>query len=166
MLTIVGSLLDDLLRSFGLAFVVITLMMIALLGELKLGLIAMIPNLLPITMVVAFMAAAGIPVDLNNLLFGSIAIGIAVDDTIHFLHQFKVHHDAHGHVDDAIHHSLQHAGRAMVSTSVILVGGFMVMASSELSSSHMFAILVSMSVVYALGSDLIVTPALLRTFYK
>ena len=163
---VVERLVTDLVTSFGTALVVITFMMMFLLREVKLGLISMIPNLLPIALVMGFMGVAGIPIDLNNLLFGSIAIGIAVDDTIHFLHQFKVHQDAHGDVDDAIHHAFQHAGRAMVSTSVILVCGFMVMVASELSSSHMFAVLVSMSVVYALFSDLIIAPALLRTFYK
>jgi predicted RND superfamily exporter protein len=163
---VVAQLLDDLMQSFAAALVAITLMMILLLRDLKLGLISMLPNLLPIAGLVALMGFLDIPVDVNNLLIGSIAIGIAVDDTIHFLHQFKAHYDAHGKVDEAIEIAFRHAGRAMVSTSVILVGGFLVMLSGEMASSHTFGILVSCSVVFALLADLMIAPAVLRAFYR
>ena len=63
--------------------------MIMMLRTLKLGLLAMIPNLLPIALMLGSLGMAGIPLDLNNLLIASIALGIAVDDTIHVLHHFQ-----------------------------------------------------------------------------
>ncbi|MDH5675855.1 MAG: efflux RND transporter permease subunit [Myxococcales bacterium] len=163
---VVAQLLEDLMQSFLAALLAITVMMIVLLRDLKLGLISMLPNLLPIAGLIALMGFTGIPIDVNNLLIGSIAIGIAVDDTIHFLHQFRAHYAVSGDVDTAIDGAFRHAGRAMVSTSVILVGGFLVMLSGEMSSSHTFGLLVSCSVVFALLSDLMIAPAILRTVYR
>ncbi|MGD8863045.1 MAG: MMPL family transporter, partial [Myxococcales bacterium] len=93
---VVARLLDDLTQSFAAALVAITVMMVLLLRDVKLGLVSMLPNLLPIAGLVALMGFSGIPIDVNNLLIGSIAIGIAVDDTIHFLHQFRAHYATHG----------------------------------------------------------------------
>ncbi len=163
---VVAQLLEDLTHSFAAALIAITLMMIALLRDLKLGLISMLPNLLPIAGLISLMGFLGIPIDVNNLLIGSIAIGIAVDDTIHFLHHFKAHYEARGHVDEAIELAFRHAGRAMVNTSAILIGGFLVMLTGKMASSHTFGILVSCSVVFALLADLAIAPAILRTFYQ
>lgn len=166
LVSIVDSLLTDLIRSFGTAFVVITLLMIALLRDLRLGLIAMVPNLLPVAIVLGFMGAAGIPIDLNNILLGSIAIGIAVDDTIHFLHQFKRHMQAGDDVETAIAQSFRHAGRAIVITSAILVAGFSVFATAEMYNVARFGLLIALTLLSALLVDVMFTPALLRTFYR
>jgi len=165
MLTIVGSLLHDLLRSFGLAFVVITLMMIVLLRDLRLGLLAMVPNLLPVAAVMGFMGFADIPIDMNNILLASIALGIAVDDTIHFLHQFRAHHHTHGDVEGAIEHAFAHAGRAIVTTSVILVSGFCIFMAAEMTNLLRFGLLVALTLLLAVIVDLMFTPALLRVVY-
>ncbi|MGD8860896.1 MAG: efflux RND transporter permease subunit [Myxococcales bacterium] len=165
LLTVVGGLLRDLMRSFGTAFIVITVMMVILLKDLRLGLIAMVPNLLPIAAVMGFMGFAGIPIDLNNILIGSIAIGIAVDDTIHFLHQFRAHIEKHEDVESALEHSFSHAGRAMITTSIILVAGFMVFMAASMYNLQRFGLLVALTLVLALLVDLIFAPALLRTFY-
>lgn len=163
---IVSTLLMDLLQSFGTAFIVITIFMIFLLRDLKLGVIAMAPNLMPILAVIAYMRAAGIPVDTNTLMVASIGIGIAVDDTIHFLHQFKAHYTKHGDVDAAIGYSLSHTGRAMVSTSVILFAGFIALNVGYMGNVRSFGTLISMTVTFALFFDLIFCPALLRTVYR
>ncbi len=166
LVTIVNSLLGDLLKSFGMAFLVITLMMIVLLGDLKLGLVAMVPNLFPIALCAGVMGFTGIPIDMNNLLIASIAIGIAVDDTIHLLFQYKAHYTAYGDVDNAIAHAFEHSGRAMASTSVILVAGFLVYVISQMNNLQRFGLLVSMTVVFALLIDLIFAPALMRIVYR
>ncbi|MCP4602223.1 MAG: MMPL family transporter [Proteobacteria bacterium] len=166
MFTIVSAILTDLLKSFGLAFVVVTLMMILLLKNIKLGLISMVPNLLPVIAVMGIMGLASIPLDIANLVVASIIIGIAVDDTIHFLHQFKVHHQLHGNIDSAIDHSFTHSGRAMTITSIILVMGFCVFTISSMYPLQRFGLLTGMAVVFALLFDLIVGPVLLRMFFK
>ena len=121
--TVVSALLADLIRSFGVAFVAITIVMILLLRDIKLGLISMVPNLLPVISVMGVMGFSGIPLDTANLIIASIVIGIAVDDTIHFLHQFRVHLANYGDVDLAIDHAFTHTGRAMAVTSLLLVMG-------------------------------------------
>jgi predicted RND superfamily exporter protein len=166
LLSTVSSLLWDLVRSFGIAFTVITVFMVFMLKSVKLGLIAMVPNLLPIACIMGIMGFSGIPIDMANLLIGSIAIGVAVDDTIHFLHHFRVHHNEAGDVDAAIAYSMEHSGRAMVATTLILCIGFFVFLASTMYSLQRFGLLIGLTVIIALLIDLIFCPALLRTFYK
>ncbi len=165
-ISVVTALVMDLLRSFGTAILVITIIMVVLLKDIKLGIMAMIPNLLPVFSVMGLMGFASIPLDDSTILLGSVAIGIAVDDTIHVLHQFRIHYNEHGQVEQAIQHALNHAGRAMVVTSLILAISFMSMLIGELSFVRWFGMLVSAIVALALILDLCLTPALLRVFYK
>ncbi|MCO4762870.1 MAG: MMPL family transporter [Myxococcales bacterium] len=164
--SVIANLISDLMNSFGIAFAAITVMMVLMLKDLKLGLIAMVPNLLPIVAIMGMMGLAGIPIDMANLLIASIAIGIAVDDTIHLLHHFQAHYRLNGKVEDAITFTFSHSGRAMVSTSVILCGGFCVYTTAQMSNIGRFGMLVATTVVLALLIDLLFSPALLRTFYK
>lgn len=163
----VGNLLRDLVASFGAAFVVITVIMMILLGGVRLGLIAMVPNLMPILMIGGVMGFAEIPIDMNNLLIASISIGVAVDDTIHLLHHWRVNMQRNGgNVEDALRHAMRHSGRAMVSTSMILVIGFSVYLGATMYNIQRFGFLVGLTAVMALLIDLIFAPALLRTFYE
>jgi hypothetical protein len=166
LLSIISTLVYDLLRSFGLAFIVISFMMIAMLRSVRLGLIGMVPNLLPILAIMGVMGAFDVPIDMVNLLIASIAIGIAVDDTIHYLHHFQVHYDANGRVEAAIHHTVKHAGRAMLSTSLILCLGFLVYVTANMYNTQRFGALVALTVVFALLIDMVFAPALLRTIYR
>ncbi|MDP6942907.1 MAG: efflux RND transporter permease subunit, partial [Myxococcota bacterium] len=165
MLTTVDALITNVLRSFMVAVLVITVFMILLLGDLRLGLIAMVPNVLPIVLVAGFMGFAGIRIDMANLLIASIAIGIAVDDTIHFLHRYRVHRDAYGDVEGAIADSLSHAGRAMTGTTIILGLGFSAFFFSVMKNLQNFGTLIALTVVLALLVDLIFGPALIRTVF-
>lgn len=164
--SVIANLIADLIRSFGIAFIAITMMMVLMLRNLKLGLIAMVPNLLPIVAIMGLMAMVGIPIDMANLLIASIAIGIAVDDTIHLLHHFQAHYELNGKVEDALRYTFSHSGRAMVSTSVILCGGFCVYITAAMANIGRFGALVATTVVLALVIDLLFSPALLRTFYR
>lgn len=161
-----SAVTTDMLRSFGLALAVITLMMILLLGELKLGLIAMVPNLLPIAAVMACMGWLDIPIDIGTLLVASIAMGLAVDDTIHFMHQFKASYDTHRDVEGAIDHAFQHSGRALTATSAILLAGDLTLMLAVVIMLQRFGFLCGLTVVFALLTDVLFAPALLRTFYR
>ena len=164
--TTVSSLIGNLLRSFSAAFLVITIFMIFLLRDLRLGLVAMVPNLMPIVLIMGGMGFLGIPIDMTNLLIASIAIGLAVDDTIHFLHHFNVHHQRNGDVEAALSHSLRHSGRAIVATSLILCAGFFVYLGASLVSLQRFGALIGCTIILALLVDLIFGPALIRTLYR
>lgn len=162
----IGNLIWDLLSSFGIAFVVITLLMMVLLKGLKIGLIAMVPNLMPVVVIMGVMHLSGIPIDMNNILIASISIGLAVDDTIHLLHHFRVNHLATGNVEESIRRAMAHSGRAMVSTTLILMLGFFVYMGAEMANIQRFGLLIGLTALFALLIDLFFAPALLRTFYR
>lgn len=164
--SIITTLVADLARSFGVALVVITLLMGLFLRDMRLGLVAMIPNLLPIVFVIAFMGATGIPIDLNSLLIASVAIGIAVDDTIHLLHHFEAHLDRGAGVEASLLAARRDAGRAVVATSLLLMLGFFIFAGAEIEPIRRFGLLIGLTVLMALLTDLIALPALLRLLYR
>ena len=166
LLTTVGALLTDLIRSFAVAFGIISVLMILMLRSVKLGLIAMVPNLLPIMFILGFMGLMGIPIDMANMMIASIALGIAVDDTIHFLHQFQVHYAKTGLVEESIRYTIGHSGRALVVTSVILAAGFFVFVGASMVSLQRFGMLIGLTVIMALLLDVIITPALVRMTFK
>lgn len=163
----IGNILRDLIASFGTAFVIITIIMMVLLGGLKLGLIAMVPNLLPVIMIGGVMGFAAIPIDMNNLLIASISIGVAVDDTIHLLHHWRINMErTRGDVEESLRRAMRHSGRAMVSTSIILLIGFSVYMGATMYNIQRFGFLVGLTALMALFIDLVFAPALLRTFYR
>ena len=162
---LVSLLLHDLSLSFGTAFLFVTVLMVLMLGDTKLGLIAMLPNLLPIALVLGYMGWSGLPVDLNSLLVASIALGIAVDDTVHFLHHFKAGLNEHGETELALGQAVKTAGRAMAITSIILVVGFTVFLFASTTASMRFGLLTALTIVFALIVDMTVLPAILRLMY-
>jgi predicted RND superfamily exporter protein len=101
-----------------------------------------------------------------NLITASIIISIAVDDTIHFLHHYRIHYTAHGKVDDAIDHAFVHTGRAILSTSTILVLGFSVFLTASMYPLMRFGVLAGIAIIFALLYDIILSPALLRALYR
>ena len=163
--TIISSLLDDLIKSFSAAFLVITFLMILMLKELKLGLLAMIPNLFPILLMMGTLGLIGIPLDLNNLLIASIALGIAVDDTIHLLHHFKASYVIHYDRELAIADSIKHAGRAMLCTSILLCIGFSMHMFASTVAVQRFGVIIGATVMVAFVVDLLICPAILRLAY-
>ncbi len=161
----VGALIGDLIRSFGLAVFVIAVMMATLLRAPKLAAISLVPNLLPVAFILGFMGFSHIPIDMATLLIASIVIGIAVDTTIHYLHQFRVVYLENHDVEAGLRYALDHAGRALVSTSSILALGFAAYMASSMANVRRFGILVSVACFVALLTNLVLVPTLLRTFY-
>ena len=130
--------------------------MIIMLRDFKLGLIAMLPNLFIVT-VVGFMGLTGIPMDLTALLIACIALGIAVDDTVHFLHHFQVPIKAQS-CEAAVRAAAQHAGRAMVATSALLIVEFNIYCFGTNAAIFRFGLLTAFTVAAAVLTDLIVLP--------
>lgn len=163
---LVSLLLRDLSLSFATAFMFVAILMIVMLRDFKLGLIAMLPNLLPIALVLGYMGWTQLPIDLNSLLVASIALGIAVDDTVHFLHHFKLAYRSTGDVETGVQRAVSTAGRAMVMTSIILVTGFLVFLFASTNASMRFGLLTAITIVCALVVDMTVLPAALRFLYR
>ncbi len=148
-------------KSYITAFVVITFMMILLVGDLKIGLISMIPNLLPIIFVMGYMGAAGYPVDINALMIGSIGMGLVVDDTMHFMHNFRKYYKKTGDPVEGVRETLLGAGRAMLITSIVLTASFFVWMMASLSSGFIFGLCTGMVIIFALLADFVLAPALM-----
>ena len=147
--------------SYIIAFVLITGMMILILGSVPMGLLSMIPNLTPIILGLLVMYLFEIPLDMFTLLIGSIAIGLAVDDTIHFLHNFRRYYLESGDSKKAIQMTFLTTGKAMVITTIVLSLGFYAYLMAQMISVQNFGLLTGTVIVFALLSDLLLAPALM-----
>ncbi len=148
-------------KSYVAASIVITIMMICLVGSLKIGLLSMIPNLLPIFISMGIMGIAKVPLDLTTMLIGSIAIGLVVDDTVHFMYNFRKYYDITGDSHKAVRKTLLGTGRALLITSLILTLGFFSDFFATLTNIIRFGLFTGITIIFALLADFIVAPALM-----
>ncbi|RLT96963.1 efflux RND transporter permease subunit [Ketobacter sp.] len=156
-----GKMLISTAESYGIAAVIITLMMILLIGNLKLGLLSMIPSLLPILIILAGLHLAGVRLDMLTMLVGSIAIGLTVDDNIHFMHSFRRIYLKTGDPAHAVEATLLSTGRAMLITSIVLSVGFSIYTQSLMSNMVIFGITTAGCIVLALVATYLLAPALM-----
>lgn len=153
--------LESMAESYVIAFFVITIMMILLVGYLKLGLLSMIPNVLPIVIVMGLIRFVGQPLNLNTLFIGSIAIGLVVDDTIHFMYNFRRYYDFTKDSYTAIRETLLGTGRALLITSLVLSACFFSLILATLKSTSSFGIYTAVTILIALAADFLLAPALM-----
>ena len=158
----VDRLITDLLVSLGLVFVVIAVTLAILLRDLRLALIAAVPNLVPLVFTLATLGLMGADLQTSNIVTFTVAIGLAVDDTIHFVVRYRQERLAGRNVQDAVQQTFLGAGHAIVLTSLLLISGFGVLTLSDLTSTRHFGILSSVTMVAALLGDLLLLPALLH----
>ncbi len=147
--------------SYLIAGIGITIMMMLILGSFRLGLLSMIPNITPIIMGLLIMYIAKIPLDMFTLLIGSIAIGLAVDDTIHFMHNFKRYYLESRNSIKAIEQTFFTTGKAMVITSLVLSLGFFAYLAADMISVQNFGMITGSVILFALFADLLLAPALM-----
>jgi len=159
----ISAMLHSLVSSYLIAFAVITPLMVMLVGRLGLGLASMIPNLAPIILVLGFMGWTGRGLDGITLLTGSIAMGLAVDDTIHFMHNFRRYRDAGDDVRIAVRRTLATSGQAMLFTSLVLATGFALFLFADMTVLWNFGGLTALAILLAFLGDLFVSPALVAT---
>jgi predicted RND superfamily exporter protein len=152
--------------SYLIAGIAISFMMMLILGSVRLGLLSMIPNLAPIIMGLLIMYVANIPLDMFTLLIGSIAIGLAVDDTIHFMHNFRRYYLQSGDAAKAIEQTFFTTGKAMLITTIVLSLGFYAYLMANMISVQNFGLLTGSVIVLALLSDLLLAPALMMVVAK
>jgi predicted RND superfamily exporter protein len=153
-------------RSYLIASIAITFMMMLILGSVRIGLVSMIPNLAPIIFGLFLMYSMKIPLDMFTLLIGSIAIGLAVDDTIHFMHNFKRYYLESKDSAKAIEQTFFTTGKAMLITTVVLSLGFFAYLSANMISVQNFGLLTGSVIIFALLSDLLLAPALMIVVAK
>lgn len=158
----VDRLITDLLASLGLVFGIITLTFAVLLRDMKLALVAAVPNLVPLVFTLATLVAMGADLQTSNVVSFTVAVGLAVDDTIHFLVRYKQERMAGRRVDEALRRTTLGAGHAIIVTSVLLIVGFGVLATDDLTSTRHFGVLSSVTMAAAVLGDLFLLPALLK----
>ena len=160
----VSAVVTSMANSYLLAFAIITPLMILLLGNLRMGLIAMVPNITPIVLTLGLMGICGLPLDAFSLLVGGIALGLAVDDTIHFMHNYRRYRDEGLELEAAVETTLLGTGRAMLITTVVLATGFLGFILSSMHNLTNLGILVSFAITAAFFADVLLAPALLALF--
>jgi predicted RND superfamily exporter protein len=152
--------------SYIYAFAIITILMILLIGRLRIGLLSMIPNLTPIFFTIGIMGWFDIPMNLFTMLVGNIAIGLAVDDTIHFMHNFRRYFEENQDPKRAVMETLHTAGRAMLVTSCVLSLGFFLFMFASMSNLFHFGLLTGLTIILALLADYFIAPALMVIVHK
>lgn len=152
---------ESLIRSYSLALLLITPIMMILIGSLRAGLVSMVPNLIPILSALALMVVVGIELDLFTILGACIAIGLAVDDSIHFIVGFRRHFDRTGDAARSVELTMESTGRALLFTSLVLVAGFAVLGFSSMANLGYLGLTTAYAIGVAFVLDVTVTPALL-----
>ncbi len=166
MVKTITFVMEGMMISYLIAGFVITLLMIVLLASLKLGLWSMIPNFLPILVGLGVMGMLGLPLDAMSILVGSIAIGLAVDDTVHFMHNFRRYHLIHGDVRLAVEKTLTSTGRALLLTTIVLSSGFFIFTISTMNNLISFGLITGLTIIVALLGDILLAPAMMTLIYR
>lgn len=157
-------LITDLYSSIAIDFAVILVAMGLLLRSARLAVIAIVPNAVPLLFTLGTLAVLGIDLQITNIVSFTVALGIAVDDTIHFMVRYGEELRAGYPQPEALSRTFQGSGIPMLMTSALLLVGFGVLASSPLTSTKHFGMLNVVTMTAAIVGDLFLLPALLRVF--
>lgn len=165
MLVLYNNLLQSLFKSqiltIAVVFVAILLMFIISFRNLKMAALAIIPNIMAAAMVLGIMGWLHIPLDIMTITIAAICIGIAVDDTIHYVHRFTEEFSKDGDYWAAVKRSHNSIGRAMYYTTITITLGFSILALSNFIPSIYFGLLTGFSMLVALLADLTLLPVLI-----
>jgi len=160
-------LVKNLIMSLALAIVIIAFFMSIMFKRLKIVVISLIPNMIPLLFTGGLMGYLGIPLKPSTVLVFSIAFGISVDDTIHFLaklrQELKIHN---GNMRSAVVIALQETGLSMAYTSIVLFFGFSVFTASAFGGTVALGTLVSITLFAAMFTNLVLLPAMLMTLHE
>ncbi len=145
----------------GIAFVLVSILMVLLFKNWKMVFISLVPNIFPLLLAGALLGFLGIELDAATSIIFAIAFGIAVDDTIHFLSKFRIEIDQGKDIKESIHITFHESGKAICLTSIILFFGFITLATSYYPPTFYVGLLVSITLLSALLADLFITPVLI-----
>ncbi len=162
---IMQRLFDSQVRTLGIVYVALTLMFLVIFRSLATALVAIAPNILSTAAIFGVMGWAGVPLDLMTITIAAIVMGIAVDDTIHYVHRYREElrdNDA----DQAVVNTHDSVGLAILYTTVIIAVGFSLLMFSDFVPSMIFGLLTALAMLMALIADLCLLPLLLRKFVR
>jgi len=160
-------LVDNLVWSLGLAILLISIFMAYLFRNFRMIIISLIPNLLPLLITAGLMGFIGIPIKPSTILIFSIAFGISVDDTIHFLAKYRQElQDNNWQIKKSVYNSIRETGLSMFYTSIVLFFGFSVFIVSNFGGTVALGALVSGTLLLAMLSNLLLLPSLLLSLER
>ena len=150
------------LKSILWAFLIIGFLLVVVFGSVKTGLIGMIPNLMPMIVIGGYMGHFNSPLDMMTMTILPMLLGIAVDDTIHFINQIKVEFEKYGNYNQAIINAFHTVGKNLAMTTIILCVSFLMFTFSPVANMVRLGYLAVLGLMAALITDYFVTPALIR----
>ena len=152
------------IQSISIALVTITVLIGLIFRSLRLALVSLVPNVLPIVLPLSVFGLLGVPLHGPAILVSSVALGVCVDDTIHFLTKFVRARKAGKTIDQALSYVMQESGAAITITTLVLVIGFGTLLLSDFTPNLMMGALATLMIGLAWFADLVVTPAVLSFF--
>jgi len=159
-----NSLFSSQILTLGTVFVVIFLMFIVLFRSIKLALITIIPNVFSAGVVLGIMGVFSVPLDLMTITIAAISVGIAVDNSIHFIDRFKNEMNQKDDDVSAIYEATNNVGQAMFYTTIVITTGFLIMVFSNFVPTMYFGVLTALAMITALTANLIMLPMLVAKF--
>jgi predicted RND superfamily exporter protein len=160
-------LIDDLSESLFWALVLISLMMMFVFFDFKMIILSLTPNVIPILMTAGIMGLFDIPLKPSTALIFGIAFGISIDSTIHYLSKFKQELKLNNNqVLISVVRSLEEEGVSMIYTSIVLFCGFVIFAFSDFGGTVALGVLTSVTLFFAIFTNLVLLPSMLLTFSK
>jgi len=158
-------LISNLKMSFVLAFIIISIIMGVLFRNLRMIILSLIPNVIPLLITAGLMGFIGIPLKPSTAIIFSIAFGISVDNAIHFLAKYRQElYSNNFDVKKAVNLSMHETGTSMIYTAIVLFAGFVIFTASEFGGTVALGLLTSITLLFAMFTNLIVLPSLLLTF--
>jgi predicted RND superfamily exporter protein len=155
------QLFSDLSSSFLLAFVLICPIMMLIIRSVSAGLVAMIPNVMPVLVVYASLGWLNVPMEVGTILTASVGLGIAVDDTLHLLEWYKKGKRINSDRQQALSYALSRCGRPMIQTTLICGLGLLVFGLSQFVPVRQFSLVIVSLLLVALLADLLLLPLLI-----
>ncbi|MDB4635653.1 MMPL family transporter [Flavobacteriaceae bacterium] len=153
-------------KSFFAAFIAAFICLWLFIRQIRTTLLVLIPNILPLAVLAILMWLFKIPLDVTTAMITPIMLGIAMDDTIHLIYKYRKYQTAFESPTKRIDQALHYSATALLATTVALVAGFLIIATSAVPSVRSFGILCAVTVSTALITDLFYLPALLKSFDK
>jgi len=157
------SLFSSQIQTLGFVFLAIFITFIFLFRSLIIAMISIVPNLIPVVLVLGLLGGLGIPLDIMTITIAAITVGIAVDDTIHYVHRYREEWEKDGDYRQAVFRAHNSIGRAMYYTTVTVSIGFVAMVLSDFVPTIYFGLFTAFSMLSALLVNMTVLPILLRT---
>jgi predicted RND superfamily exporter protein len=161
-----ATLAEDMVAGLAIAFAVIALISGLMFRSWRMVLISLVPNMLPLLAIAGIMGFADIDLKVSTSIIFTIAFGIAVDDTIHFMSKFRLELGAGRGAAEALKRTFTGTGKAIILTSIMLCGGFITLGLSSFLGTFYIGVLVSLTLLFAVVADLFLLPMLLRRWFR